>query len=76
VLEEADKTKLTRDLGDSAGTDHFADALDCEDEVKRRVKCDGMRQFLGASKTRKTRNERYLCDQERCDTRRRVARCA
>jgi isocitrate dehydrogenase (NAD+) len=27
VLEEADKTKLTRDLGGTAGTDAFADAL-------------------------------------------------
>src|SRR5947209_3750923 len=27
VLEEADKTKLTRDLGGSAGTDAFADAV-------------------------------------------------
>ena len=27
VLEEADKTKLTRDLGGSAGTEAFADAV-------------------------------------------------
>jgi hypothetical protein len=27
VLEEADKSKLTRDLGGSASTDAFADAL-------------------------------------------------